>query len=187
MLIPFGILSAAGAGGAVAGGAYELLETTILGSAASSVTFTGLGSYTDYKHLQLRYTVRSSSTGGNLVATVNGDTGANYRSHRIYGDGSSVASQDFTNNFLRLGASEVSTSTANSFAAGVVDFLDFSSTTKNTTTRNLSGTSGAIESDFVQLGSALYINTSAVTSLNFFSTVGNLVAGSRLSLYGIRG
>jgi hypothetical protein len=33
--------------------AFDLLETTTLTTSASSVTFSGLGAYSDYKHLQI--------------------------------------------------------------------------------------------------------------------------------------
>jgi hypothetical protein len=41
---PLGILSAAGAGGGVAGD-YELISSEILGTTAASVTFSSLGDY----------------------------------------------------------------------------------------------------------------------------------------------
>jgi hypothetical protein len=51
---PLGILSAAGAGGGVAGD-YELISSEILGTTAASVTFSSLGDYSStYKHLQIR-------------------------------------------------------------------------------------------------------------------------------------
>ena len=52
-------------------GAYDLLETTTLTSSASSVTFSGLGSYTDYKHLQIRMVIDSISDISVLFITLN--------------------------------------------------------------------------------------------------------------------
>jgi hypothetical protein len=79
MLIPFGILSAAGAGGG-----YELIETQILGSDAASVTFSSLGSYSSvYKHLQLRWTARTTrvATETQIFLRTNSNNSANYSSH----------------------------------------------------------------------------------------------------------
>ena len=58
MPIPLGFFAAAGA---VAGGSYDLLETTILSSNAASVTFSNLNNYAaDYQHLQIRAVVKGS-------------------------------------------------------------------------------------------------------------------------------
>ena len=43
-------------------GSFDLLETTTLSTSASSVTFSGLGAYSDYKHLQIRSVARDRST-----------------------------------------------------------------------------------------------------------------------------
>jgi hypothetical protein len=75
--------------------------------------------------------------------------------------------------------------TANQFSSATIDFLDFSNTNKNTTMRLLQGIAGA--DNQVGIASGLWNNTSAVTSIDIIDLFGNLVAGTRLSLYGIRG
>jgi hypothetical protein len=192
MLIPFGILSAAGAGG-VAEGTYELISSTILGGTAASITFSNLGDYsTTYKHLQVRYTGRSNQaqTYAGLRLTFNGDTASNYGSHILYGNGSNAFSAAYssTSNILFdqheiTGASV----TANIFGAGVYDILDAYSTTKNKTVRFLGGRGAVPENDKkIDLGSGLWRNTTSITSITFTPN-GDLIAGSRFSLYGIRG
>jgi hypothetical protein len=191
MLIPFGILSAAGAGGVT--GTYELISTTILGGTAASVTFSNLGDYsTTYEHLQVRYTGRSNQaqTFAGLRLTFNGDTAANYGSHILYGNGSNAFSAAYssTSNILFdqheiTGASV----TANIFGAGIYDILDAYSTTKNKTVRFLGGRGVVPEADKkIDLGSGLWRNTASITSITFTPN-GDLIAGSRFSLYGIRG
>ena len=64
---------------------FDLLETTTLTSNASSVSFSGLDAYSDYKHLQLRINGKFSSS---VRLQLNGDTGSSYSWHQIYGDGS---------------------------------------------------------------------------------------------------
>ena len=187
MLIPFGILSAAGAGGAVAGGpAYDLLETTILGSATSSVTFSSLATYaSDYKHLQLRMVTRVDQVNDQIRLRFNGDTGSNYADHNLYGNGSSLFSQALTSQTgIQFARTAYSSMTANSFSGIVLDVLDAYSTTKNTTIRALSGMTGGANN--LQLYSGFYNNTAAVSSINIYIGATNLVAGSRFSLYGIR-
>ena len=187
-LSALGIFSAAGAGGAPAGPvAYDLISTTILGSTTSSVTFDTSTLGSTYKHLQIRYTSRSTDDSGTLLATFNGITGTSYASHRLIGDGSTVASNNFTaraNTYF--GANGSSNNTANIFAAGVTDILDFASTTKNTTIRSLTGNRGATAL-YVALISGFLNNTAAITSVTIFGNTGNLIAGSRFSLYGIKG
>jgi len=67
----------------------------------------------------------------------------------------------------------------------VLDILDAYSTTKNKTIRSLSGMTGGANN--LQLYSGLWNNTAAISSLNIFPGATNFVAGSRFSLYGIRG
>jgi hypothetical protein len=186
--ILLGILNAqaAGAGGA---GAYDLLETQILESSASSVEFTGLGSYSDYKHLQLRVLGRSSDSfvavGGWMI--LNNDSSSVYATHNLRGTGSSVISQSGTSaNRANLIGWLGNTATANAFTALVTDILDFSSTSKATTMRTLFGqtVSGSNE---VELRSHLYTPTSAITSIELVPSGSNFVTGSRFSLYGIKG
>jgi len=184
-----GILNsqAAGAGGA---GAYDLLETTTLASSASSVSFTGLGSYTDYKHLQIRWVGRgdASVTFQDATMRVNSDSGSNYAQHYLRGTGSTVESDASTarTNFT-VGNVPFGSSASNAFGVAVIDILDFSSTDKNTTFRILSGDTIANQ---IALRSGLYVSTSSITSTELFaSTVSgrNWDTGTRFSLYGIKG
>ena len=184
---PLGILSAAGAGG-VAAGTYELIESYVLGSSQTSVTFSNLGNYSStYKHLQLRIvarTDRSGEQGDVLTVRFNADSGSNYAYHYLSGNGSSVvsaASSSQTEMWLwRLAGN---TATANSFGGMVIDILDVYAT-KNKTVRALSGMTGGLSE--VYLGSGLWNSTAAVTSIVLDQLGGNFVSGSRFSLYGIR-
>ena len=189
MLIPFGVLSAAGAGVGFESD-YELISTTVLGTATSSVTFSSLGDYSStYKHLQIRALGRStrSSTGDGLEMRFNGITTTSYTRHVLFAAGGSTPSSTNAVSQTKLSAGRISAAntTANVFGTTVLDILDYSSTTKNTTIRALSG--------FIANETALYfesgmlVNTSAITSIELFAGTGNLVAGSRLSLYGIKG
>ena len=177
-----GILNAQAAG--VAAGDFELLETQTLGTATSSVTFTGLDSYTDYKHLQIRMiTEATSGSGENLLLTFNSDTGTNYARHQLFGNGSSVVSGADTST---TGIWTALPSSVN-FVSSVTDILDFSSTSKNTTVRTLtSGIFGGSNDDYILLRSGVYINTNAITSLTLTAISSNIATGSRFSLYGIK-
>jgi hypothetical protein len=187
MLIPFGILSAAGVQLAPTG-AYELISTTTLGTATASVTFSSLGDYAStYKHLQIRSLAKTtvSGTGAeDLVLRLNGDTGSNYARHVFQGNGSGVTSGAATSTSY-LSAGLAATNAIDAFSGGVCDVLDAYSTTKNKTVRTLTGYSGGLA--FISLRSGVWVNTASITSITLSSTGGNLNIGSRFSLYGIRG
>ena len=162
-------------------GDYELIETTILGSSAASVTFSSLGDYAStYKHLQLRAVTRST-VGGNASIRFNGDAGANYSWHLVYGTGNAVATSLGTNSSEMLATAQTP-SAANQATAHVIDILDFASTSKNKTIRSIGGSPATSEVVFF---SGNWRNTAAVTSVTMLLT--SFAAGSRFSLYGIRG
>jgi hypothetical protein len=132
--------------------------------------------------LQLRYVANGRSV--HELREFNGDTGNNYAFHRLLGDAGSVQSTASTGQaFIWTPAS---TTTANIFSAGIVDFLDYTSSSKNTTLRILGGR--AEGTGQIALHSGLWLNTAALTSfkVNSGSTT-QFITGSRFSLYGIRG
>jgi hypothetical protein len=183
-LFPLGILSAAGAGGAVAG-SYDLLETQILGSNQSSVVFSSLGTYSStYKHLQIRLVANCTTSAANQFLRVNGDSGNNYAWHYLEGSGSAVFSGGGGSlNYIGWG---VTNADSNNFTASVIDILDPFSTTKNTTVRSFTGSARA-NPNWVGLYSGAWFNTASVTSISLGFGVQNLLTNSRFSLYGLKG
>jgi hypothetical protein len=192
MLIPLGILDYPTG----AAGAYHLLETQVLTSDAASVTFTGLDTLAaDYQHLQIRSTVRSTSTSiayQNIFYYANNDTvNTNFLAvHYLTGNGSSVSSAGSSANSkygIMFFAGARDGLTTDSYGAGILDVLDFSNTNKNTTFRHMAGVTDSVGPiNRVVLGSQLFGVTDAITQLEFF-TNDNVKAGSRFSLYGIKG
>jgi hypothetical protein len=184
-LIPFGFWAASGAGGGA--GAFDLLETTTLSTSASSVTFSGLDAYSDYKHLQIRAVMQdtSASTGLEVVGMqFNGDTTSSYSRHTLKGNGSSVVS-DKTTSFGSILIVDASGRESNVFGASVIDILDFSSASKNTTIRALTGGNGST-SGGVNLTSGGYFNTAAVTSTTLIARGTAFATGSRFVLIGVK-
>ena len=185
-LVLLGILNSQAAG--VSAGAYDLLETQVLASSAASVTFTGLGSYTDYKHLQIRAVVRSvrtSVSNDQMLIRLNNDSTTSYAYHQLEGTGSTVSSFAGTSDDeIRSGMSAVDSESSGIFGATVIDILDFADTSKNTTIRGLTGVVGSYKS--VRLQSGLFAKTGAVTEIDIDQFGTEFVAGSRFSLYGIK-
>jgi hypothetical protein len=165
---------------------YDLLATTILTSSASSVTFSSLGDYaTDYQHLQVRLTNRRDLSGaGTIFLTFNSVGGTSYATHRFIGNGSSVTSDAFTSRANLFAGIVGAAGATNAYAGAVVDILDPFETTKNTTTRTLTG--AVDSSSFIIMHSGVFLSTSAVSSMTLAADAGNFVSGSRFSLYGIK-
>jgi hypothetical protein len=118
----------------------------------------------------------------------NSDSGSNYSVHRLIGDGSvySTAATNTTSVINDFVAGN--TSPTGSFAGFVMDILDSYSTTKNKTTRTLVGRIVGTGETAVALVSGNWRNTGSITSVTFAPINGtNFIAGSRFSLYGIRG
>jgi hypothetical protein len=176
-----GLLGAAG----IRTGDFELITTEILTSNQSSITFDNLGTYSStYKHLQIRYAARNTGDFAQLRLKFNADSGSNYAWHNLTGNGSVVgvnAAIDQT--FAHIGRVAQSTFAANIFGGGVIDILDPYSTTKNKTLRGLGGSAN----NLILLQSSLWINTASVTSFLLEGSGGSFAAGSRFSLYGIKG
>jgi hypothetical protein len=179
MLIPFGILSAS-----AVGSDYELIETQILGSAAASITFSGLATYASiYRHLQVRAVAKTDTTANNGGLRLNGDTGSNYAWHQMVAVPTSVVSAAETSQtsmqLFYLSTTE--------YGSAVIDLLDAYSTTKNKTLRILQGNTA---SSRVSLTSGLFMSTASTTSITLLanrSGSANYQTGSRFSLYGIKG
>lgn len=191
-MLLLGVLAAQAEGAAPAVASnYDLLETEILTGTQATVTFSSLGSYSDYQHFQLRMVTRGNRSGAedsNVYIQFNADSGANYNSHHLRGNGSAVesAANTSSNNngvFLYQGNTGA-TQTANSFAVNIVDILDPFNTSKYTTVRNISGMTGALNRVFIHSGA--WRNTSALTSITLDDTIGSFTQYSRFSLYGLR-
>ena len=182
----WGILASSGA----AAGAFDLLETTLISTNTASVTFSNLNNYSDYKHLQIRYTARSSRTAfdDSINLRLNSITSTSYAQHGLEGDGSSVTSGGAgSQNTIFFNWIPAANANASSFGAGFIDILDFSSSSKNTTIRTLTGMlDNAQPWRKIRLTSGLLNNTAAITAVQIYPTFGNFVSGSRLSLYGVK-
>lgn len=166
-------------------GAYDSLATITLSSTASSVTFAGIPS--GYKHLQVRYIARDSFA-ANVDYTNLKFNGAStgYSWHYIRGNGAAAqASAGASATSIRVGFITYANDTASIFGAGIMDVLDYASTTKYKTMRNLNGadTNGA---GLVALSSGLYQSTDPVTSITFESAGTAYIAGSSFALYGVK-
>ena len=160
---------------------YQLISSTILESAASSVNFSSLATYAStYKHLQIRSACMVNASGNLPLIRFNGDTGSNYSSHYLGATGSGMEYGAQLNGTSMFWGYFPASSSSTQAMGIVTDILDAYSTTKNKTIRNFWG------KEYVQLTSGNWRDTSAISSITILSP-NNFIAGSRFSLYGIKG
>jgi len=190
--------SARGYGGLLGGAAgapnsYESIATATGTGSSDVITFNSIPQ--TYAHLQIRAISRQNS-GGNASRdgwfAFNGDTStSNYYDHWVEATGSTVAAGDGGggNAYTILHRmTQGSAAASNMMGVVIVDIHDYSSTSKNKTIRYFSGVedNNTIYST-LDIGSGLWANTAAITSMTITIPNGNYNTQSVFALYGIKG
>jgi hypothetical protein len=166
---------------------FESISTVTVGSGGSaSASFTSIPA--TYKHLQIRYIARSdyATAEADFLYSLNSDTtSSNYNYHRLIGTGAATYSQGSTSSRI-VGNNTGSSATSGMFSAGVIDILDYASTDKYKTIRNLTGIdrNGAATHG---LYSNLWRNSAAISSITLTPDNGNWAQYTQFALYGIKG
>ena len=159
---------------------YEIIAQTITTSSVSDVTFSSIsGSYTDL----ILIINAKFSTGTDLDAQLNGDTGSNYSVTRMWGTGSTAASSRNSNaTSMRLDNYGYPDTT---FAGiNITHINNYSNTTtyKTILSRADNANNGS------NLAVNLWRNTNAINSIKLFPaavTGYTISSGSTFTLYGI--
>jgi hypothetical protein len=170
-------------------GNYDALATvTVPAGGLSNITFAGIPQ-TGYSHLQVRCLSRNNSAAvaSSMSVGFNGDTTSSYTTHLLIGNGSTAsvdASTAITKNYSQVTTGN--NSTASVFSAQIIDILDYANTSKNKTLRALSGLDNN-GSGTIRLGSSLWINTSAINSIQIYNYGGSdFIQHSQFALYGVK-
>lgn len=168
-------------------GDFESIATVTVGAGgSSSITFSSIPS--TYKHLQLRYIVRSDRAVSldSIDARFNGvGTTVSTSYHGLYGDGSTAGAYNGTlTRDVSLALCAGASAPSNVFSASIVDILDYATANKNRVTRTLNG------QDFngsgqVRLVSAGWYDTAAINQIVLVCG-GNFVQYSSFALYGCK-
>jgi len=145
--------------------------------------------------LQIRYISKDSSNASDTILNpkmqFNADTGNNYAYHELRGDGTSATTNAGSaySGVLIMSSSLREISASSVMGVAIVDILDYASTTKNKTVRYMSGidTNGGTAGGRISLGSGLWINTAAITSITINANIANFTTTSTFALYGIKG
>lgn len=177
------------------GSSYWLISRTTVGSGgATSVTF-DLTSISGYTHLQLRTIAKAGGSAGatTLCLRFNSDSGNNYTSHYLLGDGTvteagAYTAANATTQSCLVG--NISSSAVTPFGVTIIDILDYNNGNKYKTVRALTGTelNTTDRTSYVSLKSSSWRNTNAITSITVINYEGNGFAQySSFALYGIKG
>lgn len=156
---------------------YDKIATTTTSGNATSITFSSIpATYTD---LIIIFNGSASGTSGDL-ATFNSDTGSNYSTTFLRGDGSSAASGQVINSTsinpgLTFGTSQ---------STYIMQIINYANTTTYKTA--LYRSNSVATSSYVGAAVALWRSTAAISTINFFTSGTNYVNGSTFTLYGIK-
>lgn len=158
--------------------AYEVISTTILGSAASTITLSSIPqTYTDLVLISNHDAITADSENR---YTVNGDNGSNYSSTLCWGQGYSVYSvrqTSQTSAFLSYGMN-----TTAGWGLSILQLQNYS----NTTTYK-SMISRESEPDIeAMMTVSLWRSTAAITEVSIKRIACSFATGSTFTLYGIK-
>jgi hypothetical protein len=169
---------------------FESIATVTASSSVSSLTFSSIPS--TYTSLQIRGILRGAYASGyseNMYIRINSDTGFNYNSHGLEGDGSSASAPGAATGSAISATSQgtiAALAPADLYSGYIIDLHDYTSTTRNKTVRIFSGWDSN-QYGRVGLSSGLWRNTNAITSVTILCGNGNIAAGSTFALYGVKG
>jgi hypothetical protein len=156
---------------------YTPLGNITLGTTASSITFSSIPA--TYRDLVISFQGNGSTTLQGRIR-LNGDTGGNYTSHRMSGDGSSATVGQTVGDTSAFGSNIATASTTSALQMNI-NIMDYSSTNKFKTflvrATNAATATEALVSQFA--------STSAITSVTILTSTGNWAIGTTASLYGI--
>ena len=160
---------------------YEKIATTTLGSASATITFSSIAaSWTD---IRLVFVVPSTSSATNFQVQFNSDTGANYSSTYLNGNGTAASSGRNTSatNIQFTDVTATSTTVPQMYT---MDIFSYAGSTNKTTL-------GTSSQDYNGSGSSasivgLWRSTSAITSITLkTSGAPTFASGSIATIYGI--
>lgn len=158
---------------------YVALDKVTVGTATSSVSFTGINQgYTD---LVLVASIQTQTNNDAVLLRFNSDTGSNYSYTALQGNGSSASSYRESNksNGFRIGNGYPNST---SYGLSTVSIMNYGNSTTYKTAIARGNNAGTQTDAFV----GLWRNTAAITSITIIpESLNTLLTGSTFSLYGI--
>jgi hypothetical protein len=166
---------------------FYLISTSTISENTANVIFDTSSLSSRYKHLQIRVAGRTTKvdTDEQLRIRFNSDTGTNYSSHAMFGTSDVFSTSSISQTYIDIARLAAANLNSNIYGPGVIDILDPFSASKNKTLRSFSSADRPT-TPMIDLSSGAWYSTAPVTSIALFTTT-SFVAGSRFSLYGIKG
>jgi hypothetical protein len=170
-----------------AGSTYTPIATTTIASPAASYTFSSIsGSYTDLVLIVSGY---STSQDNSLLCRVGNssvDTGNNYSTTYLRGDGSNAASGRFSNvDFMRIQAAGGMSASSSNIGVFIANFMNYANTsTYKTVLSRANQTAGTYPATEAVVN--LWRSTSAINIMTVYPFSGaSFATGTTLTIYGI--
>lgn len=164
---------------------FDSIATITPSSGTTSITFSSIPD--TYKSLQIRTFANNIASNTSANITFNGVTTTTYDYHFLNGDSSSVSANYFTNETKIQLQGYFQLSSTSTFAAGIIDIIDYASTSKNKTLRAFYGRDANGSERYISLNSGLWRNTSAINSITIARATGSgFDTGTTFALYGIK-
>lgn len=159
------------------GATYEPLANTTLTSTQTEIIFDTIsGSYTDLKIIFNFIPTAAMRTRVEL----NSDTGSNYSSTVLYGEGTAAASTRYiSNTYFTFNAAN-----NNSIAMMELNFMSYAGSTNKTILAAVAADENG--SGQVSRGVGLWRSTSAITRIRLFTLASTFASGTTATLYGIK-
>lgn len=169
-------------------GVPVMLANSTLSGSAASIDFSSISQ--SWAHLMLVIYARSDTAAASttMLMRFNADTAANYDYQQVAGQAATAsAAETFAASSIYCGGMPANTATANVFGAYVIHIPYYSQGTNNkAATIGASFKQGTATTNMVRHALAgFWRSNSAITQITLLAGAGNLVSGSRATLYGM--
>jgi hypothetical protein len=166
----------------------QQIADTTLGASAANIDFTSIAS--TFAHLLvIAYTRADNAVGAqDLLCRFNADTAANYDSQYVRGNAATAsAAESFAATSIAVGGAPGTSAGANLFgmSAFIVPHYTNAANNKIISALYLDKTGTATSNLDVRLVLGAWRSNSAINRVTLLSAAGNLVSGSRATLYGL--
>ena len=174
---------------AASAGAVSVIARTVLGSDTASVDFTGIPS--TYENLMVTYLARGtgSNTWSRVHLRFNGDSGSNYQYGSGGRTGASFLAADGASGQAQMIVGLLTDASASAAypAAGTLTVAGYARTVFNKVVSCVDVSSASTVHHGAILTGGLWASTAAVNQVTLLASLGNFVAGSVFTLYGVAG
>jgi hypothetical protein len=173
-----------GSGGASLS-SYESIATATGTGSSGTITFSSIPS--GFKHLQIRGMSYDNDSGiDNFRVRFNSDSTSSYPFHYLSGNGATTTATGYSaQTYFWGGYLHGVAGGSGALAASIIEILDYTSTTKNKTTRSLSGIDRN-GSGQIGIFSSVWLSTNAITSISLINPSYNWNTSTTFALYGIK-